>query len=318
VTSGLEDRVLVLAAADGRLLDSIPVDRRMDGTDEPHGIAVAPDGRHWYVTLSHGSPTLWKFELPGDRLVGRATLETSGAARVGITPDSRQAFVPDYHRSGQGRASHIAVVGLEDMTVVARPAPCAAPHHAEVDPAGRRVAVTCSLSDEIVVLDAATLDVTSRFFVGVDPGPPGRPAYKPLNLVWSADGSTLYVGLFAVGLVRSYDIEGETLGTVPVGAGPAQLALTRDGGTLVVANRNDASVSLLDVPGLAERQRVALGRPHPHGVALDAEGRTAFVTYEGDTGSRGGVVALDVEEGEVSWAVEAGIYTLGIAYATGR
>ena len=318
VTSGLTDEVLRLDPRDGRIVSRIPVDRRRGDVDEPHGITVAPDGRHWYVTLSHGEPTLWKFELPDDRLVGRLALETYGAARIGITPDGRRAFIPDYYRSGQGRQSGLAVVELADLTIVDRPTICAAPHDAQVDPSGRWVAVACSLSDEVVVMDAVGLGVETRFFVDPAPGPPGQPRFRPLNVVWSPDAQAMYVGLFAAGQVRAFDRDGDLLWQVAVGAGPAQMALTPDGRALVVANRNDRSVSLIEVPEPRERERVALQGAHPHGVALDEGGTIAYVTYEGDPQTRGGVVAIEIATGKVRWSVEAGIFTLGVAYARER
>ena len=49
-------------------------------------------------------------------------------------------------------------------------------------------------------------------------------------------------------------------------------------------------------------------------MALDARGRWAFVTFEGQAGEDGGVVAIGVADGRVRWSVEAGVYTLGIAW----
>ncbi len=314
VASGVTDEVILLDASTGRILKRISTERRRDEVDEPHGIAVSPDGRHWYLTLAHGEPTLWKFELPGDRLVGRVELGTYGAARIGITPDGRRAFIPDYYRSGQGMPSGLAVVELADLSVVARPTVCAAPHDAQVDPSGRRVAIACSLSDEVVILDATTLDVVARFFVDSPPGPPGSPAFKPLNLLWSPGGDVVYVGLFSAGRLSAFDVDGNLIRTVDVGAGPAQLALSRDGHTLASANRNDASISLIDLPALSERARVPVGRPHPHGITFDSDDRTVFVTYEGETAGSGGVVAVDASSAEVIWTAEAGAYTLGVAY----
>ena len=141
--------------------------------DEPHAVAISPDGRHWYVSVAHGEPTLWKFEMEADRLVGRVTLPTAGAARIGITPDGNRAFVPDYDRSQPGVPSRVAVVDLADLSVVATPVVCDGPHHAEVDPGGELVAVACSLSDEIVLLDARTLEERGRFAAGPEAGPPG-------------------------------------------------------------------------------------------------------------------------------------------------
>lgn len=314
VTSGATDEALVLDAADGRLLDRIATERRRDEVDEPHGIVVAPDERHWYVTLAHGAPTLWKFEATGDRLVGRVELDTYGAARVGITPDGRRAFIPDYYRGGEGQVSGLAVVDLHELDVVARPEVCPAPHDAQVDPGGTRVAIACSLGDEVVILDVESLAVVGRFHVDPAPGPPGAPAFKPLNLVWSEGGELLYVALHAAGEVRAFDADGNVLGSVEVGAGPAQIALADGGRTLITANRNDESVSLIDVPTLEERARISIARPHPHGVAVDGETGRAFVTYEGDVRTPGGVVALDLSSERILWVAEAGAYTLGVAF----
>ena len=108
------------------------------------------------------------------------------------------------------------------------------------------------------------------------------------------------------------------LGAVQVGAGPAQIALSGDGRTLVSANRNDRSISIVQLPQMRESARVDIGRPHPLGIALDGAGRLAYVTYEGDTGSKGGVVAIDLEAAEPIWTAEAGAFTLGIAYSPMR
>ncbi|UCF21268.1 MAG: YncE family protein [Gemmatimonadota bacterium] len=314
VTSGATDEVLQLDPRDGRITGSFSLERRRDEIDGPHGIVVAPDGRHWYATLSHGEPTLWKFERPGDRLVGRVGLGTKGAARIGVTPDGSRGFIPDYYRSGQGRPSAMAVVNLSDLSIVARPTLCPAPHDAQVQPSGELVAVACSMSDEVVVLDVASLGQVDRFFVDTLPGPAGLPRFKPLNLVWSPDGATLYVALHAAGEIRAFSIQGEPLGVAAVGPGPAQIAIADNGRTLVTANRNDASVSILRLPELQERARIDIGRPHPHGVALGKGGKLAYVTYEGDVGSSGGVVAIDLETMEPVWTAEAGAFTLGIVY----
>ena len=315
VTSGFTDEVLRLDPSDGSIVRRIPTERRRDEVDEPHAVAISPDGRHWYATVAHGEPTLWKFEMASDRLVGRVTLPTAGAARIGITPDGARAFVPDYDRSQPGVPSRVSVVDLADLSVVATPVVCGGPHHAEVDPTGELVAVACSLSDEIVLLDARTLEERGRFAAGPDAGPPGQPALKPLNLAWSPDGQVIWVGLHLAGTVRAFRTSGEIVGTVAVGARPAQIALTPDGGTLVTANRADASLSLVDTSSLIETARIPLGAEHPHGIALDALGLRAFVSCEGTPQTTGRAVAVDLEAGSILWSVEAGAYALGAAYA---
>lgn len=314
VTSGFTDQVLVLDAGSGEILDSIATDPRTFEVDEPHGIAISPDGSTGYVSVSHGEPTLWAFRTSTHEVIGQVGLGIYGAGRVGVTPDGRRAIVPDYYRSGQGVVSSIAVVDLERLDVLTTLEVCPAPHDAQVSPDGRWVALTCSLGDEIVVLDARSLSEIHRWTVDSLGGPPGAPRFKPLNLVWTPNGDRLFVTMHNAGLVRGFTPDGQETGSVEVGAGPAQIAVSPDGRTLVVPNRGDRSLSIVDAATLTERARVELGVPHPHGVALSADGQLAFVTTEGDTESLGSVVAVEVHSGDIVWRTTAGSYTLGIAY----
>ncbi len=318
VTSGFTDEIYQLDARTGAVLDTIAVDPRRHESDEPHGIAVGPDEDYWYATVSHGEPTLWKFELPSNRLVGMLPMEMAGAARIGITPDGRRAFVPDYYRSGGDAASQVAVVQLVNLTVVDRRALCPAPHDAQVDPSGTLVAVTCSKSDEVVVLDVVSLDERARFVVDDTAGPPGAPVFAPLNVVWAPDGNTMFVTLSRAGLVRAFTPNGTLVGSVTVGAGPAQLAITPDGVTLVTANRGDGSVSLVDAVHLAERTRIPIDAAFPHGVAIARDGTMAFVSFEGTTDTAGGVVAIDLPRATIRWKADVGAMALGVAVVGGR
>jgi len=316
VTSGFTDEVLILAPASGRILERRTVDLRPGERDEPHGVAVAPDGLHWYVTLAHGEPTLWKYETSGDRLVGRAVLPLRGASRVDVSPDGSRAVVADYWLGGLGMPSDIALVTLETMEVEARIEVCAAPHHAAWSPSGDRIAVACALSDEIVVLDATALEERARFPVlgsNAPPTRPGNPLAQPLNLAWAPDGSRLYASLMRSDEVVAFTPNGERLWTVQAGDSPAQIALTPDGKLLVVANRGDASVALVDTEAKTARAVTLPDATHPHGVALSEDGLVAYVTYEGTTTSGGGVLALDVRDERVLWNTPAGAFTLGVA-----
>ena len=319
VTSGFTDEVHVLDARDGTIRRTIALDRRRTEIDEPHGVTVAPDGRHWYATLAHGHPTLWKYETDGDRLVGRLQLDIPGAARVELTPDGSRAFIPDYWRGGLGEESRVAVVDVHDLTVAAMPVVCPAPHHAAVDPAGTRAAVTCSLSDEIALMDVGSATTLARFPAGPEPGTAGTPRYTPMNAAWSPDGARFYVTMAGTGDVRAYSRTGDARGAVAVGQGPAQIAASADGRVLVVANRGGGSVSVLDRVVLREVRRIELASAaFPHGIALDPTGEVAYMTWEGRVGEPGGVAALRISSGEVLWRREVGVLTLGVAYLPAR
>lgn len=314
VTSGITDEVITIDAASGVVRENLRLDPRRHETDEPHGLAVSPDGRHLYATVSHGESTLWKFELEGDRLVGRVPLGIAGGARIGITPDGARAFIPDYDRGTSGAVSNVAVVELHDMIVTNRLPVCVGPHDAQVAPSGTDVAITCSLSDEIVVLDTRTLAEKHRFFVSDAPGPAGAPAHKPLNVVWSSGGDLLYVALHMADVIGIYAPDGTAAGRIPTGAAPAQIAITDDGATLVTANRGDGSVTIVELGDTPTPTNVRLNVQHPHGIALSDDDSTAFVSFEGSTTGHGGVVAVDLSSRTVLWTTEAGAFNLGVVY----
>lgn len=313
VTSGFTDEVIVLDPRSGRILHRRSLDPRPGERDEPHGVAVSPDGRHWYATLAHGEPTLWKYETAGDRLVGRLTLPTRGASRLALTPDGSRAVVPDYWLGGLGATSELVLVTLESLEIVTVREVCPAPHHAAWDATGVRIAVTCSLSDEIVVLDAEAEEVLSRFPVVAEPGAPGNPVARPMNLAWSPDGARIYASLMREGRIGAYTVEGERLWSSPIGDSPTQIAITPEGGWIVVANRGDATLGLVDTATGRGRTLTLPEAVHPHGLTLSADGTIAYVTHEGTTTSRGGVTAVDLRDGTILWQTEAGVFTLGVA-----
>ncbi len=317
VAVAVSDEVLRFDPESGALLSRISLDPRPSESDEPHGLAVAPDGRHWYATLAHGDPTLSKFDRAGDRRVGRARLSSAGAARVEIDPTGEFAFVADYDRARPGEDGEVLVIRLYDLEVVARSRVCPGPHHAAQNPASGQIAVACSLGDEVALLSGPRLDPAGRFPVDAEPGDPGSPGFKPLNLAWSLDGDRLYVALHLADRVRVFDSNGTIVGDVPSGRRPAQIALSPDGKTLIAANRGDGTLSLIDTATLRERSRLDLGAAHPHGVAFNESGTRAYVTCEGTPSEPGRLVAVELgnDPPAVAWSVETGSVPLGVVWA---
>lgn len=320
VTSGFTDEVLLLDPADGRITRRLSLDPRPGERDEPHGVAVSPDGVHWLATTSHGDPSLSMYEVDGDRLVGRVSLGLPGAGRPGIRPDGQVAVVPDYWLGGTGQTSGAAVVRLDDLAVTERLSLCPAPHQAEYSPDGRWIAVPCPLSDEVLLLSGADYAVRHRIALGLLPGEtgsvaPGNPLLRPMNVAWAPSSDRFWVTLMRQGAVAAIDTAGQEVGRGATSREPAQIAVTPDGRRLVIPVRGDFVVEILDAATLeTERVVVLADGPHPHGVAISPDGSTAFVTNEGTTRSTGGVTAFRIDDGTVLWRTDAGVFTLGIAW----
>jgi len=108
--------------------------------------------------------------------------------------------------------------------------------------------------------------------------------------------------------------DGRAAGKIPTGAGPAQVAITADGATLITANRRDGSISIIELGETPTTTNIALNVAHPHGIALSENDSIAFVSFEGSTTGHGGVVAVDLSARTVLWTTEAGAFNLGIVY----
>ncbi len=313
VTSGFTDQIFVLDAENGRVLDSLSLDRRPGERDESHGIEASRDGRYFYATLAHGEPSLWKYEVEGLRLVGRVTLPTNGASRVRLSPDGSIVAIPDYWLSGGGDVSRVAFVRTHDLAILATPEVCAAPHDTAFSEDGLWIAVPCTLSDEVVLLDGGDFTERARYSVADLANRDGVGA-RPLNAAWTTASEFIVTLQGAGGLATLSTTHGLT-GFGLAADRPAQVAVARTSAGWAMANRGEDTVTLSDES--SSGKKVSIDGAHPHGAVFGSDQNIVYVTFEGDTESRGGVVAIDVGAGEVLWRTEVGVFTLGVAYLPG-
>ncbi len=122
-----------------------------------------------------------------------------------------------------------------------------------------------------------------------------------------AMAGTLLVANKADGTLSLIDeASGETVATVPTGAGPHEVAVSPDGKTAVVADYGADSagktLTVVDVASAEVVRTVDLGRfTRPHGVVF-LDGDTLAVTTEG----AGALALVDVGTGQVTGHVETG------------
>ena len=140
--------------------------------DGAHGLSVSPDGRHWYVTIAHGTPYghVWKFHAGPDTLVARTRLGLFPAT-MGITPDGQFMLTANFNLHGDMVPSDISAVYTPEMVEVAKIETCLMPHGSRVRPDGTRHYSACMHSEQLVEIDLATFEVSARF--DVTPGQEG-------------------------------------------------------------------------------------------------------------------------------------------------
>lgn len=147
-------------------------------TDGPHGVAVSPDGRHYFVTTGHGAPfgRLWKYTTDTDSLVTSIELGHFPAS-LQVSPDGMFVFVVNFNLYGDMVPSSVSVVEAEQMVEVARIRTCTMPHGSRLNAAGTRQYSTCMMDDVLVEIDAHGLEVSRHFMLakGREHGMTGAP-----------------------------------------------------------------------------------------------------------------------------------------------
>lgn len=299
----------------------VPVGIMPADIDGPHNVTMAPDHKSYYVSVAHGTPhgTLLRMDARADTLLGRATLEYYPTT-IALTPDGELAFVANSDFFGdRPRRNPVSVVQTAAMEKIADITACDMPHGVKVNRAGTKVYVTCMHSDELLEIDVSTFEIARRARTGTATptgggdhaaheagSPPAATATAtaaahdagacaPTFVSVSPDDRTLYVACNTKNTLQVWDAE--TLAQtreIAVGKGAYNVEASPDGAWLIVTNKKDRSVSLVDASSLEEVERIATTKPIVHGVAWSPDGRYAYISQESVGADPGAVDMIDV------------------------
>jgi YVTN family beta-propeller protein len=239
----------------------------------PVEAAVAPDGRHVYVSNysmygpgygREGSDRCSPASGYDDSVVYRvdvARLRIDRVIPVGsvpkyltVTPDGRWLLVSNWC------SYSVSVVDLRTGREAARVPVGPYPRGLAVDPSSRTAYVAVMGADHVAVLDLRTRKVARTL------GGTGR---GPRHLVLSADGRTLWATVNGSARVIQLALPtGEVVRRVSTGAAPRTMAIAPDGRALYVVNYESDTVSKVRASDLAVLQTVGTDH-HPIGVTVD-------------------------------------------------
>jgi DNA-binding beta-propeller fold protein YncE len=304
--------------------------------DAPHGLAVSPDGRHYYVTLGHGRPfgSLWKMTTQGDEVVARTMLGHFPAS-VDVTPDGEYAFVANFNLHGDHVPSSVSKVHLSSMQEVTRTETCVMPHGSRVNPQGTKHYSTCMMDDMLVEIDVPTGSIARMFSVA-----PGREGPAPARRegghrmprggsavcspTWASpshDGARVFVACNRSNEIVEIDVGSWSLGRrIPTGEGPYNLEPTPDGRLLLATLKNRAApaTEVFELSSGRSVSRIANTTVLPHGIAISGDSRFAFVSVEGVGAEAGRVDVIDLTSLSRVASVEVGQQAAGIAVVRAR
>ncbi|HYF40009.1 MAG TPA: hypothetical protein VD930_09990 [Gemmatimonadales bacterium] len=293
----------------------VPLGIMPSDIDGPHNIAVAPDGKSYYVTIAHGTPfgSLWKLATGTDSLLGRAQVELFPTT-VSLTPDGQYAFVAnsDFH-GDHPRTNVVSVVHTPTMKRITDVPACDMPHGVKVNRSGTRAYISCMHSDEILQLDVATLHITHRVKTGdghtattTTPAPPHPGPAAPASNAPASECSPTYVSIspddrrFFVACNASNTLQVWDAATlrrirdIPVGKGAYNVEPSPDGKVIIVTNKKDQSISLIDGVRLNEIARIPTSKKVVHGVAYSPDGKLAYISCESIGVDSGAVDVIDI------------------------
>ena len=310
----------------------------------PHGLAVTPDAKHYYVSTAHGTPfgKLTKYNAETNAAEGNVMLGNFPATAQ-VSPDGFYVYVVNFNLHGEMETSNVSVVAADEMVEIARINTCTMPHGSRMSADGTKHYSACMMDEELVEIDTRTLNVSRHFFLtkgsemgmtgappvrgadahaghdmgghGMEPPKPGDVSCSPTWAQPSRDGTRVWVACNKSSEIVEIDAKAWTLvRRLPAGPGVYNLGVTHSGRQLIATNKRDASVSVFDAASGKELARIPTTRKVVHGVAISDDDRYAFISVEGVGAQPGTVDIIDLTSLTKIASVDVGQQAGGIDF----
>lgn len=218
------------------------------------------------LTANRDSGTVSLFDLERGIEIARLPIGPRIPHELAVSPDGRRAVTSEYG-GAENPGRRVVVIDVVEARIAGRIdlGPRSRPHGLAFLPDGRRVVATMEQADRIALVDTENLAVLGTYPTG------GRESHM---VRLSPDGRLAYVtsrggeGTLSIVSLR----EDLPAVVIPTGAGAEGLAVAPDGTEVWVANRDAASISIVDPVAAAVVATIAT-HPGPSRVAISAAGR---------------------------------------------
>ncbi len=188
---------------------------------------------------------------------------TRGPVNVAFTPNGKWALVAESDNDT------LAVLDAVTGSLVRR-----MPAHGDQPSAVACDGEVSALVTNVFSGSVTRMDLVTGRLLAVQNLPGG-----PTDVVIAAGEKQAFVSLSQLNEIAVLDLPSLAVKSrIPVGQRPRALALTPDGKTLLAANFQGGSVSMIDTTILKERTRVPLRGVNLRGLTVSADGKSAWVT----------------------------------------
>jgi len=311
--------------AGGNVLKTISVGAFATETEGPHGIRVAPDGRHWYVSIAHGMPfgSVFKYETGSDISVGDVQVGLFPAT-MDISSSTGLLLVVNFNLHGDMEPSTVSVIDTVSMTEIAQIGQGLMPHGSRASPDGRHHYSVGMMDDTLYEIDVMKLAVgrTLRLTTSDEQsansdvhGGHAMAAAKPTWVQPHPERPFVYVALQGADQIVEVSLDGWAVTRrFHTGKGPYNLAITPDGKRVLATCKPDNSTAIWDIGSGKELARVPASRRITHGVTVSPDNRFAFVTVEGVGDDPGTVDVIDLKSFRTRASIDVGKQASGIDF----
>ncbi len=247
--------------------------------EAPNMISVAPDNRHWYVSLLAGG-FFQKFSTTDNTLEGRVNLGFGAWSSFVISSDSKKAFVADHSANGK-----IAVVDLEEMSAVVYPG-FSYPHGLALSSNNRFLYAGAQHGNYIYRINADDPSLFTKVVIDESNSPYDEAETRPYDIVFTPDGAKYFVSCEGTNELRVFEAAADTLiAVLPVGKFPQKMALSASTPYLFVSclhepgeqSQQQSMISVVNYQNNAVVKSVYAGF-QSHGLAVDDQYGRVYVT----------------------------------------
>ena len=284
---------------------------------KPHDVALESSGDNWYVSLI-GDNKVVKFSRT-NLYSGDADMVTPGMLAVNPQNDhlyagrSLTAVSPPQSLGFITRSD----MGIREVDVFFQ-----RPHALAVDPSGDFVHTGSLNENRIMTVNTSTDEVTFTLV--------SAPFHSFVQFALSPDGDRMVASGQESNQVVILDTGAppgiSRIGAIEVGNQPWHPVWTPDGQTVYVGNKNDHTVSVLNMNNFTVVQTISgNGLAEPHGSAVSPDGEFVFIsnrntsgTYQprydlGNNRNKGTVVVINTATNEIDKVIEVGRFPAGLS-----
>ena len=332
------------AGAELRVVERIQVGYQPTEIEGPHGLTVAPDGAHWYLTMAHGLPygRLYKYTTGSNELVGMCELGLFPAT-MQISETTGLLYCANFDLHGKMQPSTISIVDPESMIEVERTLTGPMPHGSRISADGMRHYSCSMMADQLFELDTVSFEVLRTLTLSTSDDPAadaaaaaehaksasakGKPSSHAAGEAqhaasakptWAFPHPTLdfvYVALNGAAQVVEIDTKSWSIvRRFKTAKGPYNVEVSPDGKRMLVSYKGAQSVGLWDLPAGKELARIQTSQPITHGVLISPDSRFGFVTNEAIGATQGTLDVVDLSSLRIVASVEIGLQAGGLAF----